>query len=423
MSHRSRLLTCGLSIALAIGLPCIHYQEIVHAEAVTRQNLIWSDLLRQAQKLEGEDKYREAEAVFRQILSQPRPESMNDYMYYYIQVSFATILQSQGKFVEAIAVLQNIIDRTASIPESKATARRRLQLVIEHQNEAANNVAKGLQTIRQDANADWGYENLARGLAAQGQLAKGFDLLEAQLDHPLTAEIALKLAKAAKSPSIDGGIAGSGYRTRNSIRQDMISLYRQLAGKYPQDKTVRMEWLNVLYDYGQLEEAIAAYNTEIKLDPKNEILYLQLASKLVSNDRLNQAIAVYERILSNGLANPRTYAYLGDLRSKNRQPDLAIQTYLNGIRAYPQDSPSDRRCHVVKRTNYDRLVQSLARQNHLDRLLAIVENSIPNPSAEIYANLALTLGYENRSDIAELVIRRLKERFPEAKIRNRSSCS
>ena len=73
-----------MAIAIAITPSIIHlaFQEIANAQNHAQNNSDgWSNLLRQAKDLESEDKYSEAETIYRQILSQPRPASLNDYMY------------------------------------------------------------------------------------------------------------------------------------------------------------------------------------------------------------------------------------------------------------------------------------------------------------------------------------------------------
>ncbi len=481
MIHSSRLLTCLVSIAL-ITTPAMiptPFPSIAHAQTNSAD---WSDMFNQAQKLEGEDKYTEAEAIYRQILASPRPASMNDYMYYYIQVRFGQILQTQGKFTEAIEVLervisstangaesydqarrtlarivenqqnspsrvpgglpdgrieflQGIMNRNATIAESRNQARQILTRVLESQQNAAELVTRGLQLLRNDPNTRRGYFELARGLAAQGQLANGFTFLEANFGRPLTPESALELARAAKSQGVEGSISGSGYRSRNSVRQDAIALYRQLVNRYPDQQTARAEFIELLRLAGRQDEVVALYQQQVQTNPPESRPRWELARALEENGQIQEAIAVYDQILSEGGGNPDFYMEFGALLERNQEFDRALQIYLKGIQKFPRDTTGDPQCRGLHRTAYDSLIELLDRQNRLGQILPIVEQAFPNAPAAAYRSLALSLAYRHGFTLegsnihqaqfptqpnqpygeqAEIVNQRLRERYPEA---------
>jgi len=428
--RKSYLLTFLVLFAIAItpSIIPLSLQGTAHAENSSDR---WSNLLRQAKDLQSEDKYSEAETIYRQILSQPRPDSLNDYMYYYIQISFGQILQTQGKFTEAIAVLQKVINSTATGSDMQNKAHQILTDLLESQENSAQLVTKGLQEIR--VNSRRGYFELAQGLAAQGQLVNGFTFLETQLGRPLTLESALELARAAKSQGVEGDSIGSGYRSRSSVRQDAISLYRQLVRRYPDNQTVKLEFIDIVSLSGQREELIAIYRKEIRLNPTDENLYQLLARELQNSNRPNQAIAAYEQLLrrEGRFTEPIMYMNFGDLLVENKQFERALQIYLEGIQAFPKDRTGNSQCAGgIYRTSYDRLVQLLASQNRLHQILPILDKSFPNPPAKAYASLALSLAYQDRfpreqsaenqpkqpyREQAEAVNQRLRERYPDAK--------
>lgn len=413
MNLSSYLLRFLVSIAL-VTTPAIlpqQFPSIAHAQTNSPD---WSDLFTQARDLEYADQYLEAETIYRRILSAPRPASLNDNMYYYIQIKFGQILQTQGKFEEAIEVLQGVIDRTDHNLESQNQARRTLARVLESQQTAAQNVARGLEEIRQDATTQRGYFNLARGLAAQGQLANGFTFLETQLGRPLTPEAALQFARAANSQGVGGDTGGSGYPSIIFLRQEALSLFRQLVNRYPNFWEARTEYLDLLNQVGQAEETIAAYREAIRLQPDNFGLYEQLANNFERFDQRREAIALYQQLVAQNFPEARLYINLGGFLEIDQQIDRAIEVHLQGIQKFPENRPSNPSCRGFTSTSYNNFVRLLASENRLDYVLNILENSLPNTAPEIYQNLALTLAYRRHYPTAIVVNNRLKERYPNA---------
>ncbi|MBD2577442.1 hypothetical protein [Oscillatoria sp. FACHB-1406] len=117
-----------VSVLAATITPAILPERLQSIAKAENGSAGWSNLFDQAQRLESEDKYPEAEMLYRQILSQPQPDTLNDYMYGYIQIHFGQILQTQGKFTEAIEVLQRVIDNTSDT-EINRQARQALERV------------------------------------------------------------------------------------------------------------------------------------------------------------------------------------------------------------------------------------------------------------------------------------------------------
>jgi tetratricopeptide (TPR) repeat protein len=393
----------AIALFLTISPVLILSPPMVHAQSAANSS---KNLEEQANQLEREDRYAEAEAIYRQILALPET---NVYKYNkdFIRMQLGKMLQAQGKFSEAIAVFQQVT--TSTQPSLQASAYHALGDLITHRENSVTAAGHGLYLIRQNPADEEGYCFLATGLAAQGQLVNGLTILESY--SLLSLESGRLLAKAADCDKVVGFNSGSGYRTRSSIRQDGIELYRQLIRRYPQNARARAELLEILNDYGKPAEAIAAYRAEILRQPNNEQLYWILGDQLQRNNQADEAITVYEQLIAKGMVQPRLYQRLGSMFS-GKQPDRAIRYYLKGIKAFPGDFPSDPRMHVVKYTNYDALVETLARQNRLDRLLPLVEGFIPNPSKEIYGGLVLALCYQGYPAQAKIVRQRVRERYP-----------
>jgi tetratricopeptide (TPR) repeat protein len=221
-----------LNVILSVLLftpPSWFWMSAVTAQVINQaKSYSWSEMLVQAEELRRLEKYQAAENLYRQILALPRPADMNNYTYCNIQIQLATILQTQGKFTEAVTLLQKVISTHPLDEDLKQRAKNTLERVIEARDKATKNVAIGLQEIRKDIADDKGYETLAEGLAAQGELINGLSFLEKQLGF-LTPDIAVRLAITTKNHyGINGWQSGDGYRRRESILQDGIILFYQI---------------------------------------------------------------------------------------------------------------------------------------------------------------------------------------------------
>jgi tetratricopeptide (TPR) repeat protein len=411
-----------ISSVLLFTTPNYFWANVVAAQDINQEKSYgWPKMLVQAEELRRLEKYQAAENLYRQILALPRSADMDNYTYCNIQIQLATILQTQGKFTEAITLLQEAISINPLDEDLRQRAKNTLERVIEARDKAVKNVVTGLQEIRKDLTNDQGYETLAEGLAAQGKLINGLSFLEKQLGF-LTPDIAVRLAIATKNHyGINGWHSGDGYRSRESILRDGITLFYQIVKRYPNHLEARMRLLEVLDYQGTTTETIAAYRAEISRQPTNNLLYVLLARYLERKGQLPTAIMVYEELLAKGLFGPGNYVIFGDALDRNKQSDRALQIYLQGIKAFPEDNPTDPRNHVLKITSYDRLVSILATQNRLDQILPILEEFIPIPSITIYQNLSFAL-CGKYPDVADRVNKRIQERYPKVDISKQRKC-
>jgi tetratricopeptide (TPR) repeat protein len=406
----SHLLNSLASIAIVIGLVIPNQTDAIAQMQVNPTD--WSTLLDRATRYQSEDRYQEAEALYRQILSPPRPASMNDTMYYIIHIELGQNLQIQGRLTDSIEVLQGVLNAAPEDADIRDRARYALDGVLEQQRTSEQSIARGLQAIERDPTDPWGYRDLATGLALQGQLEQGLTVLASHFG-PLSPDRAIELARAANSSTVYSNVNFSN-RSNYLVKPQAIALYRQLVARYPDYQPAQWELLDVLDVWGDPEEAIAAYREAIDRQPSDTLLSRQLVRALERAGKPLEAIAVYEQLIEQRPVEPAVYGELGALLEQTQQPDRALQIYLKAIELFPDDSPNDRRCHVVKMTSYDRLVQLLAQQNRLEQSITEIEQLNLNFTAEIYENLALALAYENYDDLAEVVYRQLRDRYPDA---------
>jgi tetratricopeptide (TPR) repeat protein len=410
-----------LSILLCT-IPGFLWGHVVVAESFKQaKSNSWQKMLDQAQELRRKEKYQDSENFYRQILVPPRPVDLDNDTYDYIQIQLATILQTQGKFNEAIAILQKVISTNSLDNDLTRQAQNTLKQVTEAKERAIQNVTRGLQQIKKDITDDNGYETLAQGLAAQGELINGLSFLEKQLGR-MTPDIAIRLAITTKNHySINGLHSGDGYRSRESILQDGIILFYKIVKRYPNHLEARMKLLEVLDYRGTPTETIAAYRAEILRQPTNNLLYALLANYLENKGQLPTAIMVYEELLAKGLFQPIDYVRFGAALTRNSQSDRALQIYLQGIKAFPADRPTDPRMHVIRITSYDQLVNTLAEQNRLDQILPMLEGFIPTPSLAIYRNLSFVLCGKH-PDMTDRVNQRIQERYPKVDFLKQRNC-
>lgn len=373
----------------------------------------WSTLLIQARADEASYQPQAAEVIYRQILSQPHPGSMNDDMYFSIQLELGRNLENQGKLPAAIAIMQQVITAGRGHPDQGFQAKRNLEALREQLRQSEANIATGLQKIQTDPNSPWGYQDLATGLAAQGQLDQGLAFLERRLGHTLLPVQEIELARAAKTVS-QADVSPYNFHRKYIVA---IELYRQLVQRHPNDEPAQSELLDILELWAQLEEAIAAYRQAIQQKPALIWVYWQqLTRKLEMAGTWKEAQQVYDQMIQQKPAAPDVYLNLGDLLEQRQQPDRALQVYLQAIQTFPAHRPSDRRCHVIEQTGYDRLVKLLAHQNRLAQVLPTLETAQPNPTAEMYNNLILALEYQGHQNQAAIVNRRLLESYPKASL-------
>lgn len=379
------------------------------AEAEIPQNIPqWQDLYDRASKLDNLQQYARGEAIYRQILQEPRSTFPNDYMYYYVRLQFGRNLQAQGRFIEAIAIWETILESSMQ-DDINILTRSTLERAREQLEESEQNINAGVERIQADPTDIWGYRDFVRGLEAQKKLAEALNILEMRLNRPLVSEEAIALARGAKD--------AFGYRAATEV----IGIYREVARRFREDERIQFAWLSLLEEQGDPQEAIAIYREMIRENPTNIRLQERLARNLERADRLTEAIELYEELIASisrdndfyeNESNANLYLTLGELLERTQQSDRALQIYLQAIRVFPDRYPSHPHCHVLRKTAYNRLVTLLASQNRLNALVRLFEQLQPNPTEEMYFNLALVLKYQNYEEALTIFQRHFQERYP-----------
>lgn len=394
-------------------------QRLASPSAKPRQPPGWVKLLDQAVQYEASHDYRSAEKIYRQLLGQPQPSSMNNNMHQYIWLNLGVNLSEQGQLTEAIKVLQQLISLDDVNSHHVASANHLLEHVQKQLQEAQTNVKDGLRDIKADPNSIKGYKDLMTGLAAQGQAHQSISFLEQQLGYPLSPNQLLELARAAKS--LHWKYVSNHIRNQ---RFDLsIELYQELVQRYPDHQPAQLEYLDFLALHGAPTAVISAYQDRIRRNPDLIWNYWQVLTRnLESAGRLEEARQIFDQLLQKKQTEPYVYLALGSFLERTKRPDEAVQVYFKAIQAFPGHSPSDRRCHVVKATAYDRLVTLLDHQHRLDQALSLFQQNLPNLTAAMYYNLGLALRYEGFQDLAAQVSVQMQTSFPQARVEKSSLC-
>lgn len=361
----------------------------------------WQRLLEPARAAEQAQDWPAAEALYRQILHlQTESQCFYASMRQFVWLQLGEVLSEQGQFEAAIAVYQT------SLREGNDDGRTRHALAYtqERRDAADAAIAQGLATIAQDPDSPWGYRDLIDGLGARRQVERAWDLVDDRLGARASAARSLLLAQTAK----DKGHLGA---AREFYRQS-LARYGQQAS--PTDLFALYDgWLQAIDPQTPLEDVVALYRAALEHHPNYFPWYRDLAQRLARGGQLQGAIAVYEDWIKAQPADVNAYLEWGRLLQAHGQPQAAIDRYWAAIRLAPRRGPSDRRCHVVRPSAYDLLVQLLQQEGRLDELLALVEGGQP-VVAEIYGNLALALGYRGEAERAERLRDRLKALYPAA---------
>ncbi len=418
-----RWLSCIVVSALLLHLCSLpgrtQSQRPASNPAKPRKPTDWVKLLDQAGQYEASHDYRSAEKIYRQLLSQPQPRSMNNYMHQYIWLNLGVNLSEQGQLTEAIKVLQQLVSIDDVNSHHFASANYLLEHVQNQLLEAQTNVKDGLREITTDPNSAEGYKDLMTGLAAQGQALQSISFLEQQLGYPLSPNQLIELARAAKSLHWKY-VSNHIHNQRFALSME---LYQELVQRYPNDQPAQSEFLDFLALYGAPAEVISAYQTRIRRNPDLIWNYWQVLTRnLEAAGRLEEARQIFDQLLQKRQTEPYVYLALGSFLERAKRPDEAVQVYFKAIQAFPGHSPSDRRCHVVKATAYDRLVTLLDHQHRLDQVLSLFKQNLPNPTATMYYNLGLALRYEGFQDLETQVSLHMQTSWPQARVEKSSLC-
>ncbi|MEG3973337.1 tetratricopeptide repeat protein [Microcoleus sp. herbarium8] len=202
----------------------------------------------------------------------------------------------------------------------------------------------------------WSYHHLGDALAQQEkweQAAEAFGRgIELNAEHFGTY---VGLGKSlAKVGQVDRAIAA--YRRASELNPDTDWIYDTLASLLQQ--RTQSDLAEAIASYRHMIELnpdnVEAYHNLLQVEPDNSKTWLQLAQALVRQEQMEDAIAVYRRLVELSPCG-QYYQQLGELLVKQEKWDEAIITYRRAIEFNPE---SYLYYHQLGEVIYNRVTQN-----------------------------------------------------------------
>ncbi len=171
---------------------------------------------------------------------------------------------------------------------------------------------EALECFRESLTLDAGYAdgqlNLGLALADVGDLTQS----EAVLTRALTVLPNPSPTTTAVDPRYLQAVNGYGSVLRRQGRvEEMLALYRRVAGAAPKDANLWVHLGNVLYETHRLEEAASAYNTALSLDPVSVAALGNLGTVYSTLGKLDEAVHCQRAVIGIEPENPKHFVNLG----------------------------------------------------------------------------------------------------------------
>ena len=114
---------------------------------------------------------------------------------------------------------------------------------------------------------------------------------------------------------------------------DAIAAYNQAIELNPDNYIYLLKLGDILFDKGLLDEALSSYRNAMKLNPRSPKVYRTVGSVLQKQGLLNEAISEFYKFLQLKPNDLEPYEILGKALEEARLFEEAADLYLNGIKA------------------------------------------------------------------------------------------
>ncbi|MFM6885485.1 MAG: tetratricopeptide repeat protein, partial [Dolichospermum sp.] len=172
---------------------------------------------------------------------------------------------------------------------------------------------------------------------------------------------------------------------------EAVAAYQKAIELDPKDATAYYNLGNALIGQKKLDEAVAAYQKAIELDPKDATAYNNLGIALRGQKKLDEAVAAYQKAIELDPKNATAYYNLGNALRGQKKLDEAVAAFQKAIELDPKDA-----------TAYYNLGIALSDQKKLDEAVAAFQKAIElDPKyATAYYNLGIALSNQKKLDEA-----------------------
>jgi tetratricopeptide (TPR) repeat protein len=196
---------------------------------------------------------------------------------------------------------------------------------------------------------------------------------------------------------------GATTYARNAVWRDGTTLWSDVVSKSPHNHRARNNLANALADRGRLDEAIAQYETALRIHPDYDKAHNNLANALNERGQTDRAIRHYREALRLNPDYAKAHANLANALIGQGQTDEAIQHYREALRGRPGNAQA-----------HSDLGVALGRRGRIDEAIEQYREALRlQPEfPEAHYNLANALRRRGRTDEAILHYQKALDQKP-----------
>ena len=110
--------------------------------------------------------------------------------------------------------------------------------------------------------------------------------------------------------------------------EDALKIYNQLEGEIGLTDKILQGRQRIYLKKGEVDKAVADLDQLIKNNPSDVRYYLYLGDLYYSNNRLEEALNIYQKAKQLDISNPFTHLAIAQILESKKRPDDAYQEYL-----------------------------------------------------------------------------------------------
>lgn len=119
----------------------------------------------------------------------------------------------------------------------------------------------------------------------------------------------------------------AGLSKELGLKQEVVDMYRALAGRHPDKPELQYELANALAENGELQEAIDTLNNLERSTGLSEVITMNKYRLYSLMDKKEKAFEEIQQIIDKNLNDPRYLVLMGDLYLEDNQSAKALQYY------------------------------------------------------------------------------------------------